>query len=515
MKLIPMFNQAFGECMKKKKNTLFQKLFSVYGIIIVSKLLGFAKQLFVANAFGATIETDLISLSQGIVIDFEFLIIQTLVTSFIPIYIALKAKSKELSKEFAENTIKLFFLISITASAGIIMISGILSKIIAPTYTKELSLRLAHYICIFAPALIFIILIAIFNALLKANEHFISGELISVIQSLAFILSIIVLGEKLGVNALIIGFYSYLIISLLFLSFFSGKYWHLSFKSLFINDEIRKLLKMIGPLLMGYSMIYINQQVDRVLVSGVAAGAVTAMSYSAVLSNFVSTFTSAGCSVVFVYIAQSVAKNRHKEAAFLVKKFAVLLTTLLLPISILTIFNSKDIVTIIFGRGAFDQEAVRNSAYALTGYAFSFVPLIYKELYSRLQYSYMDSKHPMINSSIGIIVNTILSIALCPLFGILAVTITTSVSAAISAVLNMKTSKKHNIYLNRRGLLEYMPYWLLGGIVCIILTVLGQRYFVRQSALLRFTAIMISSGVCYCAAILPIIIKIKKNKVYD
>lgn len=501
--------------MKKKKNTLFQKLFSVYGIIVFSKLFGFAKQLFIANTFGATIETDLISLSQGIVIDFEFLIIQTLVTSFIPIYIAVKAKSKEQSMDFVDNTLKLFFLISILISAGIIMISGILSRIVAPTYPEELSLRLAQYICIFAPALVFIILIAIFNALLKANKHFISGEFISVIQSLAFILSVVFLGKKLGINALIIGFYLYLIISLLFLSAFSGKYWCLSFKSLFFNDEIMKLLKMIAPLLMGYSMIYINQQVDRILVSGVAAGAVTAMSYSAVLSNFVSSLTSTGCSVIFVYIAQNVAENKHKEAAFLVKKFAVLLTTLLLPISILTILNSKDIVTLVFGRGAFDQEAVRNSAYALTGYAFSFVPLIYKELYSRLQYSYMDSKHPMINSTIGIIINTILSIVLCPFFGILAVTITTSVSAAISAVLNMKTSNKHNAYLNRREILKYMPYWLLGGIICIILTVLGQRYFAQQSPLLRFTAIIISSGLCYCAVISPIIMKIRKNKTYD
>lgn len=185
----------------------------------------------------------------------------------------------------------------------------------------------------------------------------------------------------------------------------------------------------------------------------------------------------------------------------------------MLPISVLTILNSNDIVTIIFGRGAFDQNAIKNSSYALTGYAFSFVPLIYKELYSRLQYSYMDSKHPMINSSIGIIVNTILSILLCPFFGILAVTITTSVSAAISAILNMKTSRKHNTYLGIKSFLKYLPYWLIGSIVCVGITILGQRYFAEKSTILRFIYITLGAGFCYCAVMSPVIFKIYRKKI--
>lgn len=305
--------------MGKKRNHLFQKLFSVYGIIVLSKILGFAKQLVVANVFGATVETDLISLSQGIVIDFEFLIIQTLVTSFIPIYIAIKGRNKEESERFVDNTIKLLFFIAITVSFVIVIMSGVLANIIAPSYRGALSLHLAQYIRIFAPAIIFIILIAILNALLKANEHFISGEFISVNQSLIFILAIIFLSKTFGVNTLVISFYIYLMVSLLFLFVCSKRYFHLSIKRFTLNNDIIQLLKMIGPLLLGYSMIYVNQQVDKILVSGVAAGAVTAMSYSAVLSNFVSTFTSTSCSVVFTYIALYVSENKHKEAALLAR----------------------------------------------------------------------------------------------------------------------------------------------------------------------------------------------------
>ena len=48
-----------------KKNHIISTVFSVTGLLIVSKLLGFVKQMVTASAFGATLETDLINLSQG------------------------------------------------------------------------------------------------------------------------------------------------------------------------------------------------------------------------------------------------------------------------------------------------------------------------------------------------------------------------------------------------------------------------------------------------------------------
>ena len=46
---------------------------------------------------------------------------------------------------------------------------------------------------------------------------------------------------------------------------------------------------------------------------------------------------------------------------------------ILIPVTIISIVNAKDIVTIVYGRGAFDSAAVENSAYVLMGYGGMFV----------------------------------------------------------------------------------------------------------------------------------------------
>ena len=59
--------------MMSKNKTL--KIFaSVSGLMIIDKILGFVKQMFVASTFGATIETDIINLSQGAVSDINYIL---------------------------------------------------------------------------------------------------------------------------------------------------------------------------------------------------------------------------------------------------------------------------------------------------------------------------------------------------------------------------------------------------------------------------------------------------------
>lgn len=71
------------------------------------------------------------------------------------------------------------------------------------------------------------------------------------------------------------------------------------------------------------------------------------------------------------------------------------LSVVFLPISILTVLLSEEIVTIVYARGAFDAESVRICAQALRGYALMFVPLVFREVYSRFQYGHQDSKLPL------------------------------------------------------------------------------------------------------------------------
>ena len=261
----------------------------------------------------------------------------------------------------------------------------------------------------------------------------------------------------------------------------------------------------MGPLLLGHAMIFINQQVDKIIVSGLEEGTVTAMGYAAVLSNFISTFIGSICGVLFTYITQKIAKHEDKEAAEFSISSVGQLVTLLLPISILTVLNSKDIVTIVFGRGKFNSEAIGSCSLALMGYGFMFVPYAIREVFSRFQYAYSDSKRPTINSTVAIIFNTLFSIILSRFMGVLGVTLATSLSVVICAILNIMSSHQKNHNITVRAYINYIPHWLIGCCLCIILSIVGQKHLSNIAPIGRFAIIAASGLLTYYIINLPLL----------
>jgi putative peptidoglycan lipid II flippase len=484
--------------MKSNKKSIFKTMISVSGIVVLAKILGFIKQMVTANAFGATIQTDLISISEGLISNIDYLLVQTLATAFVPTYIHIKTNNPENSKKFVSNVIKVFLLVT-TIIAILVTIAGpLISKILAPSYSNELTAELTSYVRIFAPAVIIIVELAIYNALLKANESFIPGELVGVNQSLILIALVLIIGKRFGPDTIVVAFYAYAVFNLIFLMVLSKKYWHIERGNPFKDADIRRMLTMMGPLILGYSVVFVNQQVDKIIVSGLGEGTITAMGYAAVLSNFINTFVGSICGVLFTYITKNVAEKNDKAAADLATQSMIQMGTVLLPISILTLMNAKDIVMIVFGRGKFDLTAVGNCSMALIGYSCMFVPYAIREIFSRFQYAYGDSKRPMMNSTIAIVFNIIFSIILSMWLGVLGVTLATSLSVLLCGLLNILTSRKRNSFLNLKPIIKNLPRWIIGIVICIIVSIIGQRALVEIHVLLRFIFISLLALILYC-----------------
>ena len=485
--------------MGKTDKNIIKTMASVSGIVILAKILGFVKQMVTANAFGATIQTDLISISEGLITNIDYLLIQTLSTAFVPTYIYLNTSNPESSRKFVSNVIKVFLLVTTVIAGVVFAASPLIAKILAPSYPAELTARLAVYIRIFAPAIIILIELAVFNSLLKANESFVPGELVGVNQSVIVIALVLLVGSRLGPDTIVLGFYVYAVYNLCFLMVLSRRYWGIERGNPFRDPNIITMLKMMGPLLLGYSVIFVNQQVDKMIVSGLGAGTITAMGYASVLSNFVCTFIGSICGVLFTYITKNIAENRDEAAANLAVSSLVQISTLLLPISILTMMNSYDIVTIVFARGEFGADAVRRCSLALTGYGLIFIPYAMREIFSRFQYAYGDSKRPMINSTVSIVLNIILSIMLSMWLGVLGVTLATSISVFVCGALNIYTSTKKNPGIGIRKVLRSMPQWLAGSAICVFVSVAGQRLLADEHAIVRFAAISAAAMLLFYA----------------
>lgn len=493
-----------------KKGRLTYTLFSLTGVILLIKLLGFIKQAVVASTFGATVETDLIQLSEGLVNNLNYLLTQVLTTSFTTVYI--HAQVKERAGNFASDALKAFALLAAVLTALLLLAASFCTRILAPGYTPELSARLTLYIRLFAPSIVLSVMSGMFHALLNSNRRFAASELSRLLQSLSVLALVPLLGSLWGTKTLILAFYLYVGVSTLYLGILSRPYLSASQGDPFQNPGVRQILHMAGPLLLGQSMVYINQQVDKALCSGLAEGSVTAMGYAGTLSDLVATLVAALCTVFFTYITARISRGEMEAAENMTVRSASLLSLLLLPISILTILCAEDIVSIAFGRGAFGQESIQATAMALRGYALGFTPLAMRETFARFHYGFEDTRHPMINSCLGIIVNIVLSVTLCPSLGLFGIAFATSVSTVICGILNATTARRHNRTLSFLPFLKLLPWMAMGGIFCVLAAQWSIVRFAARVPIFRFFVVTLFGSGAYLLAVgFPLVQLLRKT----
>lgn len=495
-----------------KRNSIFKTVFSVTGVIVLAKLLGFVKQMLTASAFGATIETDLITLSQSFIGNTQYLLVQVLLSSFTAVYIHTReTDGEDAAGRFYADTLKVFSLLVCAVCALILLASGPLSHLLAPSYDAVQSGRLALYLRLFAPVLLLYTWIAILRAGLNARGRFVPGELTSAFQSAIFIFCIALLTPRLGIRVLSVSFWAAAVWNALFLFLLSRGQIARSKGNPLRSAQVRSLLRMALPLLLGQGAIYANQMVDKILISSLEAGAVTAINYAAVLSTLITTFITAFCAILFTRVVEHTAGGRHADAAKLTQTAVVLLAALFLPVTLLSVYCARDVVSVVYGRGSYGAEGIAMTAAGLRGYAVMFVPLAVRELYSRLCYAYQDSRRPMVNATVGIVCNIVLSIALCPHYGIFGVALSSSFSEIVSGILDIFSARRHNASVRFSPLLRPLPLLCAGSIACLLTARWMAGLLASQGSLLRFVGVSAASLCVYALVISPLLWKLWKQ----
>lgn len=489
------------------QSRLLKNILSVSGVLILVKALGFFKQMVIAGIFGANAETDLINLSYGFIGDIQYLLVQVMLTAVVSVYIHVKEENQDEAGRFASDTLCAGTIVATAISATVFMLSPWISKLLAPSYSQELSSQLGGYIRLFSPILIPLVWMAVFHALLNSNKRFIPGQLEGLYQSVILVIVIILGAPYLGVDSLVIGYWLYATFSAGLLGYQARTYLGKGSRNPFRNPQVRSLLAMVGPLFIGYGAVYINQMVDKILVSGLADGTVTAMSYAATLSNLVGTLICSLCSVLYAHVTEYISQEKEQAVAQLTERAILVLVILLLPVTVIAVSRAEDLVLLIYGRGAFDAEAAAMTAQALMGYSLSFIPLALREVYSRVQYGYQDSKHPAVNSVIGIACNVTLSILLCRKFGVFGVTLASSVATLVIGMLNVQSARRTASFLSLKSLWNLTPNILIGGILSILLTWGCKQWLAELPLLIRLclTTFFVFSG--YSVLVIPAVWK--------
>lgn len=423
--------------MKGMVSNLKKTILILIFLSIISKFLGFGREIFFSYFYGASYISDayIIALTIPIVI-FSF-IGKAISNAYIPMYSKIESQSGTYeANKYTSNLINLLIIISLfIIFLGLVFTENIV-RVFASGFTDEtldlaISMtRLSLFSMLFTPA------IHVVSALLQLKGKYHIPALIGIPMNLVMIITIVI-SYKFNLLVLAVGIPLSIMAQLIFLTPFIRKE-NFEYKKTFDfkDPNVIAMVYLAIPVIIGVAVNDINKIVDKTLASQLSVGGISALNCSQSLNGFVQGIIVLSITTAMYPVISKMAVNKDiKGLKKILLECIVAISVLIMPISLGAMIFSKEIVGLLFGRGAFDLSAMEMTSNALFFYSIGMIGYGLREVLSRPFYSLQNTKIPMINSSIGVVLNIILNLILSKYLGIGGLALATSISAIFTAFL--------------------------------------------------------------------------------
>lgn len=489
-----------------KEKGIFKSSLYVSILMILFKFLGFIKQAVIANYYGASMDTDIYNIAYGFVTGIAAVSISSLSMVLVPICNRLfQNDNQDDLNKFITNLFKFLFVFISGVIIIVFLAAPYLAKLLAPNYDFTNLNILTKYLRVLLPLLFFFAFELIFNSILSAKKQFIVTKLESFLYSTIVIIGCICLSKYLGIDVLIISQYLSYVIFILVLYLSSKKYF--TFTRCRLKDEknIKPLLYLSLPLIIGYAATYINEMIGKTMATYLAEGSVSAINYAQTVTQLVTSVIIVVIgNIMLSYFSNYVAMKDEPKIVNTLTKVQICLCVIVAPITVIVCCKSSDIINIIYYRGNFDENALIMTALCLQGYSIGFPFMAIRDINVKCMYAYSNTKMPMISGLISIFINILFSFILLPKFGLFGISLANSIAMVIGSFISSVFIKRNVRSLKYSKLItNYLKVFVSSAIMFIVLLLFNK--IVDISSLNPFINLLINSiigVVVYCLMIL-------------
>ncbi|MGY1689395.1 murein biosynthesis integral membrane protein MurJ [Geodermatophilus sp. SYSU D01105] len=412
----------------------------VAGLTFGSQLLGFLRDVVLAAVFGVGSSLDAYFVAQGLMNLVLALMAGAVAKSVVPT-VARSVADGDPGR--GQHSVRVALTVTVLVMLGASVVMAVLARplvaALAPGFdaaTTEEAVRLTR-IVVAATALI-----AATNVLAGAaqgHRRFGWAAVEGIPFNLALIVGAVAFGRAYGVTALAVAFVVGSGLRLLVQLPPLLAVGQSLRPSLDVRDRgFREMLALVPPLLVGSAVSQVNTLVDRAVGSSVGEGAITALNYGWRLVGLADTLVVATvATTLYPALAAAARPGRTRDLEDLLRRSSGVLLVLVAPCVVLLCAAAEPVVALLFERGAFDAEAVRLTALAVTGYAAALVGLALREPATRAFLSLGDSRTPVALGVLGMVVNVVGDLTLGLRFGVVGLAVSTSVSLLLVAGLSL------------------------------------------------------------------------------
>lgn len=495
-------------------------------VTIASKFMGFARDMVVANFYGATQVSDAyfyalqipslaIIILGGVGGPFHSAVVAVF-SKLIPDF---NSKPTDAINKLYNTFLTITFLFfAILAVLGYFFADKIMGVIISAGSPELIALATEHF-RIMSPIILIGGIIGIFYGLLVTHKQFILPNLSPMILSVVVIIVITLANnDKTGVvlaTATTVGAVCQLLLQ--FPALRKIGYRIKPTFELVSNPNFKNIMELLFPAILSSTMGQITIYIDMFFASTLREGAWTSVVFANRIFQFpVGILVTAFLVPLFPIFSRLAGQGVEKfgEIRNYFNKGVGVLFFVSIPIIIMILTLAKDGISLIFERGAFNSDAVVMVTEALCFLSFSILPYVFRDSITRVYYAFNDSKTPFIVAMSSIALKAILNYLLILKLdmGIAGITLSTTCVTLFNATLL-------GLFIHKKIKMEYRPLFknfvkmLTAGVLTFALCVFAGEWF-NTIALPKYvfegTKILSIGALCFVVyGILNILLKME------
>tara|TARA_E500000075_G_C6993493_1_gene324956 strand:- start:923 stop:2458 length:1536 start_codon:yes stop_codon:yes gene_type:complete len=456
---------------------IIKPLIKTSGMTLVSRVLGFFRDILIAASLGAGGIADVFFVAMRFPNIFRRVLAEgTLNISFIPLFS--KKITNDDKKIFFKEIFNFIFWILIIIVCIFELFMPFFVYFLAPGFIDDkekfdLIIQLAR---ISFPYLFFISLVSLLCGVLTSNGKFTLAASMPIFLNLSMIITLLILinlnvpNSKQSVFYLTLSFSLSGLIQLLLCLYGCYKNGYIpSIRIPNISKNIKNFLHLCFPAIVAGGVIQINILIGTIIAS-FQDSAVSYLYYADRIYQLPLALIGISIGVVLLPQLSIAIKSETKNNILTLQDKSISLALLLaIPASFGLMFLSYDIISVLFERGFFTSEHSLATSRALMIFAAGLPAFISIKIFQTLFFARENTKKPLEYAIYSMILNALISIILFRNIGYMGIAIGTSISAWINLALLINESIKQKIYFVKKSALIQLLKIVVASFLMIIL----------------------------------------------
>ncbi|HET7011850.1 MAG TPA: murein biosynthesis integral membrane protein MurJ [Anaerolineales bacterium] len=390
--------------------------------LLLSNLVGLARQMLILRAFGTSGDLDAFFAAQRLPqLLFSLAAGGALASAFVPAFTSLLTRRQaEAAWRLASSVASLVFvLLAAIAALAALAAPWLVRNVIAPGFVspQQQALTVSVLRVMLLTPMIFG-LSGLLMGILNAHQHFLLPALAPAFYSGGIIFGLFVWSPQLGVHGLawgtVLGAALHLAVQLPGLR---GKTPQFTPGLGLDNPEVRQVGRLMVPRLLGAAAVEINFLVNTIIASGQPEGSLTSLNQALMIMLMPQMVIAQALAIAaFPTFSAQVARLEWDALRRTLAQALRGILYLALPASVGLIVLRRPIVAMLFEGGAFDAVSTSLVAWALLWYAAGLVGHSLLEVVVRAFYAMKDTRTPVAVGVAAMSLNIVFSLVFAQVF---------------------------------------------------------------------------------------------------